>query len=529
MIYKQSTISFVAPAWAERPILQRAKGLYFRVQPDNLLLLGIMNSRVRFAPSPTGHLHIGGARTALFNYLFAKKYGGVFILRIEDTDELRSTEESVKSIFESLKWLGLAWDEGAMPDGSEKGSYGPYAQSARETAGIYKKYADELVKDGKAYYCYCTPAELDEMRKKAQLEKRLPKYEGNCRALTEAQKKAFEAEGRKPVVRFRMPDSGVTAWNDLIHKDLKFENKLLYDFIMVKASGYPTYNFACVVDDHLMEITHVIRGDDHISNTPLQINLYQALGWKTPEFAHLSMILGPDGTRLSKRHGATSVGEYRKEGYLPETMKNYLALLGWSRPDSRQIFNPGELEEKFDLRGCQKSPAIFDPVKLNWMNGEYIRKMTKERLLGLAMPYLKEAGLNTNASPAPLADIVGLEQGKYKLLSEIPALVDFFFAPAKYDAQAVEKVLKQPDVAKILDGIKQAYTGLSDFNAANIEAATRSFAKANGFKAGQVFHPVRVSMSGRTDGPTLFMMIECLGRDEALKRLEKARELSVQI
>ncbi|HAH32483.1 MAG TPA: glutamate--tRNA ligase [Elusimicrobia bacterium] len=486
-----------------------------------------MNSRVRFAPSPTGHLHIGGARTALFNYLFAKKYGGTFILRIEDTDELRSTDESVKSIFESLQWMGLAWDEGAMPDGSQKGSYGPYVQSAREAAGIYKKYAEGLIKDGKAYHCYCTPAELDDMRKKAQLEKRPLKYEGNCRALTEAQKKDFEAQGRSPVIRFRMPDGGVTAWNDLIHNGVEFENKLLYDFVMIKASGYPTYNFACVVDDHLMEITHVIRGDDHISNTPLQINLYQALGWKIPEFAHLSMILGPDGTRLSKRHGATSVGEYRKEGYLPETMKNYLALLGWSTPDSRQLFNPGELEEKFDLKGCQKSPAIFDPVKLQWMNGEYIRKMTKEQLVALAMPYLKDAGINTAASYVPVADIVGLEQGKYKLLREIPALVKFFFAEAEYDEHAVDKVLKNTDVLKILDGIKQVYLGLDEFKEDRIEAATRAFAKDNGFKAGQVFHPVRVSLSGRSDGPTLFRMIEYLGRDEAVKRLEKAKELAV--
>ena len=448
------------------------------------------------------------------------------MLRIEDTDELRSTEESVQSIYESLKWMGLAWDEGAMPDGTQKGSYGPYVQSVRETAGVYRKYAEELIKDGKAYYCYCTPDELEEMRKKAQSEKRLPKYDGHCRALTEAQKKAFEAEGRRPVIRFRMPDSGVTAWKDLIHDELKFDNALLYDFIMLKASGYPTYNFACVVDDKLMEMTHIIRGDDHISNTPLQINLYKALGWKVPELAHLSMILGPDGTRLSKRHGATSVGEYRKEGYLPETMKNYLALLGWSTSDSQQLFGPGELEEKFDLKGCQKSPAIFDPVKLQWMNGEYIRKTTKEQLLELAMPYLKEAGLNTAAARVPAADIVALGHDKYKLLSEIPGLLEFFFAPVKYDAQAVEKVLKKPEVPGILDGIKQVYSSLPEFSAAGIEAATRSFALANGLKAGQVFHPVRVSVSGRTDGPTLFLMIEYLGREEAVKRLEKAKELA---
>ena len=482
-------------------------------------------NRVRFAPSPTGHLHIGGARTALFNYLFAKKYSGTFILRIEDTDELRSTGESVKSIYESMQWLGLNWDEGAMPDGSEKGSFGPYVQSAREAAGIYKKYAEELLESGKAYHCYCTPAELDEMRKKAQLEKRPPKYEGLCRNLSEARKKEFEAQGRKPVIRFRMPDDGFTGWNDLIHKDVKFENKLLYDFIMVKASGYPTYNFACVVDDHLMEITHVIRGDDHISNTPLQINIYQALGWKVPELAHLSMILGPDGTRLSKRHGATSVGEYRNQGYLPQTMRNYLALLGWSTVDSQQIFKEGELEEKFDLKGCQKSPAIFDPVKLNWMNGEYIRQHSKEKLLEIAMPYIQAAGLPVDKSPVPLVDIIALEQEKYKLLSEIPVLIEFFFRDVKYDPAAIEKTFKNPEVKKILEGIREAYASLGQFKEIEIEASTRAFAKANAFKAGQVFHPVRVAVSGRTDGPTLFRMIEYLGKEEVVKRLASAATL----
>lgn len=481
------------------------------------------NIRVRFAPSPTGHLHIGGARTALFNYLFARKYNGTFILRIEDTDELRSTEESVKWIFESMAWLGLDWQEGAMPDGSQRGDFGPYVQSKREAMGIYRKYADQLVKEGKAYYCYCTPQELDEMRKKAALEKRPPKYEGRCRNLTEEQKKKFESEGRRPVIRFRMPDEGATSWEDLIHSQLSFENKLLYDFIMVKASGYPTYNFACVIDDHLMKITHVIRGDDHISNTPLQIQLYRALGWQLPYFAHLSMILGPDGSRLSKRHGATSVQEYRKDGFLPQTIKNYLALLGWSTSDSQQIFEKGELEEKFSLEGCQKNPATFDPVKLKWMNGEYLRKLDKKEIYSLALPYLKESGLDLSYPKTPLEDIVYLEYEKYKTLSEIPSLLSFFFSEkVEYDRESVESVFGKPSAARVLEGIAGVYAAISDFTEKTIEEETRKFAKANSFKNGEVFHPVRVAVSGRAQGPTLFKMIEYLGKDLVLKRLKEA-------
>ena len=481
--------------------------------------------RVRFAPSPTGHLHIGGARTALFNYLFAKKYNGTFILRIEDTDELRSTKESMQSIFESMKWLCLTWDEGAMDEEKEIGNFGPYIQSKREELGIYKKYADYLVKNGFAYYCYCTPEELDEMRKKAQLEKRPPKYDGRCRRLSEEQRKDYEKEGRRPVIRFKMPDMGITSWNDLIHGELKFENNLLYDFIMIKASGYPTYNFACVIDDHLMEMTHIIRGDDHISNTPLQINLYNALGWQAPEFAHLSMILGPDGSRLSKRHGATSVGEYRKAGYLPITMKNYLALLGWSTKDSQQIFEKGELEEKFSLEGCQKNPAIFDPVKLSWMNGEYIRKLTKEELYELAIPFMKESNIDLSKTKVNPKDIVFIEREKYKLLSDIPRLVGFFFKDdIDYDPESVEKVLKKEKVKDILSQIKDVYLSIPEknFKEKIIEENTRKFSKERGYKNSQVFHPVRVAVSGRAEGPTLFKMMEYLTKDTVIKRIEKA-------
>lgn len=481
--------------------------------------------RVRFAPSPTGYLHIGGARTSLFNFLFAKKFNGTFILRIEDTDEERSTLASAQSIFESMKWLGLEWDEGAMPDGKEKGSYGPYVQSAREALGIYKKYSDQLIAEGKAFKCYCTPEELEASRKKALTEKRMPIYDGHCRHITEEQQKKYEAEGRKPVIRFAMPKDGVTGWHDLIHKDLSFENKLLSDFVMLKTSGYPTYNFACVVDDHLMELTHVIRGDDHISNTPLQIQLYKAFGWKAPEFAHLSMILGSDGARLSKRHGATSIGEYQKNGFLPETMRNYLALLGWSTSDSKQIFAPGELEQSFDLSGCQKSPAVFDTVKLTWMNGEYMRMRSPEELADMAKPLMAEAGLDISKGKRPFVDLVALEHEKFKLLTDIPRRLDLFYKEPVYDAEAVEKTFKQPEVKGVLEGIKNLYSTLPEFTEQSIETATRAYAKSNKLKNGQVFHPVRVAVSGRNDGPTLFKMIEYIGLEDTVKRLEKALTL----
>lgn len=480
--------------------------------------------RVRFAPSPTGHLHIGGARTALFNYLMARKNGGTFILRIEDTDEERSTKASAQSIFESMEWLGLNWDEGAMPEGPEKGKDGPYVQSAREAIGLYKKYAEQLIAEGKAFKCYCTPEELEVSRKKALEEKRMPIYDGHCRHLTKEQQAEYERQGRKPVIRFAMPKDGATSWHDLIHKDLSFENKLLSDFVMVKASGYPTYNFACVVDDHLMSLTHVIRGDDHISNTPLQIQLYKALGWQCPEFAHLSMILGPDGARLSKRHGATSVGEYRKNGFLPETMRNYLALLGWSNHESQQIFKAGELETKFDLAGCQKSPAVFDTEKLKWLNGEYMRLRTPQELMSLAEPFIKEAGLDTSKG-SKLLELITLEHDKFKLLTDIPHRLEFFYKDPVYEPEAIEKALKAPEVPAILSGIAELYNGLSQFNEAIIEAATRAWAKEHKLKNGQVFHPVRVAVSGRTDGPTLFKMLEYMGKDEVLRRLSKAQEL----
>ncbi len=479
-----------------------------------------MKTRVRFAPSPTGYLHIGGLRTALFNYLFAKKTGGTFILRIEDTDEERSTQESVKAIFEGLTWAGLKWDEGPFQDGTFKGEHSPYFQAERADQGLYKKYIDYLLEKGLAYKCYCTPEELEEMRAQAAKEHRPPRYPGKCRNLTKEQQAELEAQGKKYVIRFKMPTEGETVFNDLIRGEVRFANKDLYDLVIQKTSGYPTYNFACVIDDHLMGMTHVIRGDDHISNTPAQIQIYKALGWEHPIMAHLSMIHGSDGTKLSKRHGDTSVLEYKKQGFLPQALINYLALLGWSTSDSQQIFAKGELEQKFDIAGCQKSPAVFDTVKLTWMNGDYIRQLSPKELYDAAKPFIDEAGIAKGVDEETLTKVILLEQEKYKTLKEIPGLIEFFFNPVKYEEEAINKVFKAPTAKQAIELMYNCYKDAPDFKAETLEAIARQKAKESGLKTGQVFHPLRVAVSGRTNGPTLFKMLEYLGKDLVLKRLQ---------
>lgn len=482
-----------------------------------------MTARVRFAPSPTGFLHIGGARTALFNWLFARHTGGTFILRIEDTDEVRSTAESVQAIFDGMKWLGLDWDEGptSPTDASaHKGKFGPYFQMQR--VDLYKQAVEKLVADGKAYPCFCTPEEVDKMRERAQLLKKPPKYDGTCRDLTSAQRQARAAEGRTASVRFKTPHEGGTSFEDIVRGPMKFENALIEDFVIQKTSGVPTYNFACVVDDHAMDISHVVRGDDHLSNTPRQALCYEALGWKPPLFAHLSMILGSDGTRLSKRHGATSVQEYETAGFLPEAVRNYLALLGWSTEDSQDIFTQEELKQKFTLERCGKSPAIFDPNKLTWMNGEYVRKMPLSELVTRAMPFIKQAGYLEGREESRRAEIeaaVALEHEKVKLLTDVPKLIDFFFKDVAYDPASVEKVLKKPDVPGVLTDAAAAFKALEPFTAASTEEACKALAAKRGIKNAAVFHPVRVSVSGRTQGPSLFHMLEVLGKEKVLQRI----------
>jgi nondiscriminating glutamyl-tRNA synthetase len=487
-----------------------------------------MKPRVRFAPSPTGHLHIGGARTALFNWLFARRTGGTFILRIEDTDEVRSTKESVDAIFYGLKWLGLDWDEGIVEtkDGwGAVGDKGPYFQFERAQKGIYKEFVEKLVAEGKAYPCYCTPEEVQKMRERAQLLKKPPKYDGTCRRLTPAQREKLAAEGRTASVRFKSPETGAVEFDDIVRGPMKFENELIEDFVIQKTSGIPTYNFACVVDDHLMEITHVVRGDDHLSNTPRQALCYLALGWPLPAFAHLSMILGSDGSRLSKRHGATSVREYEEQGYLPEAVRNYLALLGWSTEDSQDIFGAEELVRKFSLERCGKSPAIFDPNKLIWMNGDYLRRLSLKELVDRAMPFIQKAGYlagKEEENRARIEQAVALEHEKVKLLSDVPKLIDFFFTDVEYDSASVEKVLMKPDVPSILEDAVNDFEKLETFTAVSTEEACKALAARRGIKNAAVFHPVRVSVSGRTWGPSLFHMLELLGKDASVRRIRGA-------
>lgn len=485
--------------------------------------------RVRFAPSPTGFLHIGGARTALFNWLYARHTGGTFILRIEDTDETRSTDDSVTGILESMRWLGLDWDEGPLykNDGKipteSQGDVGPYFQMQR--LDKYQSACNALIEKGMAYPCYCTPEEVEKMREMALLAKRPPKYDGTCRRLTADQRREKEGQGKSKSIRFATPTEGHTRFTDLVRGEMDFENALLEDFVILKTSGVPTYNFACVIDDHHMKISHVIRGDDHLSNTPRQILVYQALGYSLPEFAHLAMILGSDGSRLSKRHGATSVTEYRDAGYLPEVMLNYLALLGWGTEDSQNIFTQAEMIEKFQLERCSRSPATFDPSKLIWMNGEYVRKTPAPRLAEMARPFFAAPHDISKTDKARYEQAVALEHEKIKLLADVPKLVDFLlWDDYEYREEAVAKVLRQTGADVMLDALAQKLAALEPFDSPSIEAMCKALAKEKGVKNGAVFHPLRVSTSGRTEGPSLFHFIEFLGKAKTLDRIARAQK-----
>jgi len=470
--------------------------------------------RVRFAPSPTGHLHLGGARTALFNWLFARNLNGTFILRIEDTDRTRSTQEANRTILEGLEWLGLYWDEG------------PFFQTDR--LDEYRKFADELLKKGKAYRCFCTPEELDKKRKMAEARKEAPRYDGTCRKLSENDIRDLEASGKPSVIRFMLPPVGDTQVDDLVRGKVTFRNELLDDFVIMKSDGFPTYNFAAVVDDSLMEISHVIRGDDHLSNTPRQILLYQALGFNPPAFAHIPMILGPDKSRLSKRHGATSVTAYRDMGYLPEAMVNYLARLGWGHGD-QEVFSREELIEKFSLDSVNKSPAIFNQEKLDWLNGHYVRQALPERLVDLSMPYLAKAFPEveklekTREGASYILRALSCLQDRIRLLPEVAELTSYFFTDKfDYDEKARKKHFKGKETADILSKLRERLLGLKKFNKDGLENVFKGLAAELNVKLGAVIHPTRLALTGRGVSPGIYDVIDILGKEETLKRIDRA-------
>jgi len=478
--------------------------------------------RVRFAPSPTGYLHIGGARTALFNFLFARHHGGKFVLRIEDTDTERTIKDSAEKLMAAFKWLGLSWDEGPIVGGPK----GPYYQSQRQE--IYRRYVEELLAKGAAYKCYCTPEELAAEREKARLERRAPRYSGRCRSLTPEEIARFEAEGRKPAIRLKTPDEGVTVVRDLVHGEVTFRNEEISDFVIMKSDGFPTYNFACVIDDWQMGITHVIRADEHLSNTPKQMWIYEALGAPMPKFAHVPMILAPDRSKLSKRHGAQTVEEFMEKGYLPEAILNYIVLLGWTPPDStKEIMSLDEMIELFDIDRVSSTPAVYDVTKMTWMNGQYLRMKTPRELMELYVPVAEKMGLATAEELRSRADwlekvILALRERSKTVDELVESSAYFFRAPEKYDEAGEKKLFTRPGVAGLMRKGARALASVEEWNLENVEAAYRRLIEQEGIKGGDIIHPTRLALSGKTVGPGLFEIIEILGKEESVARLEAA-------
>jgi glutamyl-tRNA synthetase len=455
-----------------------------------------MTVRTRFAPSPTGYLHLGGARTALFSWLYARREGGLFLLRIEDTDPERSEARYSEAILEAMRWLGLDWDEG------------PVHQSARLER--YRAIAEEWVRCGRAYRCYCTPEELEALRAEQSARGLKPRYDGRCRTRTEGRPDV------RPVIRFRTPETGSVAFTDLVRGTIRFENVELDDLVLLRSDGTPTYNFGVVVDDHDMGVSHVIRGDDHINNTPRQIHLFEALGARPPAFAHVPMILGPDGTRLSKRHGAVSVGHYRDLGYLPEALLNLLVRLGWSHGD-QEIFSREEMIALFSLDRVQRAAAVFDPQKLDWLNQHYLKTLPAERVLEALAPFLARAGLPP-AGPAPVW--LDALRSRARTLAEMAEQVRVFHErPARHDPQAVRRHLGSEGRALLAD-LGPLLTPLSPWTPEAIHRLLVAFAAERGLKLGAVAQPLRVALTGTTVSPPIDVLLAGLGKDETLARLD---------
>lgn len=496
--------------------------------------------RVRMAPSPTGPIHIGNMHTALFNWLFARKHGGSFVLRFEDTDRERSRPEYERLIFDEMRWLGLDWDEG--PDIG--GPYGPYRQTER--LDLYAEFARRLLESGHVYPCYCTPDELEAERREAQRAGRAYKYSGRCRRLDEAGRRAMEAEGRRPALRFAVPEGRVVVIDDLVRGRIEYPTDAISDFIIVRPNGMPLYNFAVVVDDITMRISHVIRGEGHISNTPVQCLIYEALGAERPLFGHLGHILLPTREKMAKREGTAYVGNYRDEGYLPEAIVNFMSLLGWTPPDGREFLTLEEIIAEFSLDRVTKAPSVFDPEKLTWMNANYIRRMDVEELARRCLPFLERAGLVAEGldrlpaggePPEPpegmvrsdfarVVWVVSLEQERIETLAQIVEATEFFFRRRVEPDEKASRMLRTPGVGKALARVLEAYRAQEDWRPEPLEALGRRLVEELGLSARKLFQPIRAAVTGRLASPPLFDTMAALGRDLCLERLAAAVEFA---
>jgi glutamyl-tRNA synthetase/nondiscriminating glutamyl-tRNA synthetase len=472
--------------------------------------------RVRFAPSPTGQLHVGNARTALFNWLLAHGKEGTFILRIEDTDVERSTRESEAGILEDMRWLGLEWDEG--PDVG--GVHGPYRQSER--LHLYASYANELIAGDHAYHCFCSPAKLEADRQAMLACGQPPRYAGTCRGLTRDQARARVEAGERPVVRFRVPENVEVSFQDLVRGEVTFSSEVIGDPVLVRSDGRPAYNFAVVVDDALMEITHVIRGEDHISNTPKQVLLYRALGFASPEFGHLSLVMGPDHTPLSKRHGATSVAEFRARGYLPEALVNYLALIGWSPGGDEELLPVQELARRFAVEDVGHSAGVFDQEKLAWMNRHYMKGAAPARLAAESARYFLARGYlrrRTEEAMEYLVSVLPMAVGSVDRLEEIPDRLRFLF---EYDPAVslardeVAGVLHEPGAREVIAALSEEMAAVARLDRASFRAVAARVRQRTGQKARALFHPIRVALTGETGGPELDLAVPAIDRGAEL-------------
>lgn len=478
------------------------------------------NVRVRYAPSPTGHLHIGNARTALFNYLFARSQNGSFIIRVEDTDQKRNVAQGEYNQLNYLKWLGIDWDESIDKDGG----YGPYRQIER--LSIYDCYVGQLLDQDQAYLCYCTEEELEKDRQAQLAEGLAPKYSGRCRHLTAEQRAAYEAEGRQPSVRFKVPQGRTYAFNDIVKDAVSFESDGIGDFVIKKKDGIPTYNFAVAVDDYLMAISHVLRGDDHISNTPKQLMIYEAFGWQAPVFGHMTLIVNEQHKKLSKRDEniIQFIEQYEALGYVPEALFNFITLLGWSPQGEQELFTREQLIERFDPERLSNSPAVFDMEKLKWMNNQYIKEASLDRVVDLALPHLLQAGrLHENRSDQEqqwARELIALYQSQLSYGAQIVELTELFFKTKPVYSQEARAVLAEGQVADVLQALSAQLEALDDYEPEAISQALKSVQKQTGYKGKKLFMPVRVAATGQMHGPELPKTLYLLGRHVVVERLQ---------